>query len=560
MRRSDGTLFPVDVHASLAVFDGVEFALVIARDVTERRRAERVLRESAEALRALTENNPSMVTRWDPAHRLLYANPSAAALGGHSPDDIIGRVFHEGAPAAIDLELYGRSFDWRVTPELSERGEVVSVLGVSTEMTGQKALEQELRDSRDFIAQVISSAEEEIVVVDRDLRYVIRNRFMEELTGIPSDGLLGVSIVEQTVPQLDELIRYIESALAGQTVRSRDFKVLVRPGLPETWVQTTYSPLRDATGAITGVMMIVHDVTARRVREREQRELEVQMLEAQRLESLGVLAGGIAHDFNNLLVGILGNASVAGTELGSSEQVREPLREIELAARRAADMTRQLLAYAGRGVVAVVPLDLSELVSETIDLVRVAIPRSVRLDVELEPGLPAVVADRAQLQQVAMNLAINAGEAVGAAEGSVRISTRQVELTAADPGRAVVGGGEIAPGRYVVLEVADTGAGMDEETVARVFEPFFSTKGPGRGLGLSSVLGIVRSSRGALRIESEPGRGTTVRVLLPASAAAVARAAALLQPGWAAAPCSSSRTRSWWPARCDGSSRPPAKA
>ena len=538
MRRRDGTHFPVEVNASLVGFDGGEFALVVARDITEPKRAERALRESAEAFRALTENNPSMITRWGPDHRLLYANPSAAALGGRSTDelightaaellpdaeaaaridDTIGRVFREGAPAAVDLVLYGRAFDWRVAPELSEEGDVVSVLGVSTEVTEQKALERELRDSRDFIAQVISSAEEGIVVLDRELRYVLRNRFMEELTGIPSDDLYGVCVVERSVPHLPELIRYLERALAGETVRSRDVKALVSPGLPETWVQTTYSPLRDTSGAIVGVILIVHDMTARRAREREQRELELRMLEAQRLESLGVLAGGIAHDFNNLLVGILGNVRVAGAEAGSSEQVRERLDEIELAARRAADLTRQLLAYAGRGRVAVGPLDLSELVSETIDLVRIAIPRSVRLDVDLEAGLPAVVADRAQLQQVAMNLVINAGEAVGPTEGMARIATRLVELTADDLADTVPAGGEIAPGWYVVLEVTDTGAGMDEETVASVFEPFFSTKGPGRGFGLSSVLGIVRGCRGAIRVESVQGQGTTFRVYLPAA-------------------------------------------
>ena len=429
-------------------------------------------------------------------------------------------MFSSGLSETTQFALYGRSFEWHVAPELGDGGEVVSVLGITTEVTEQKALERELRESRDFIAQVIASAEEGIVVVDRELRYLMRNRFMEELTGIPTSDLLGVSVVERTVPQLDELIRYIERALAGEIVRSRDINVLVRPGLPETWVQTTYSPLRDAFGAVAGVIMVVHDVTARRQAERESRELEAKLLERQRLESLGLLAGGIAHDFNNPLVGILGNAGLAAAEPGLQAGVRERLLEIELAARRAADLTRQLLTYAGRGSGAIAPIDVSELFAETIDLVRAGLPRTIELDVRLDPALPAVVGDRSQLQQVVMNLVINAGEATGAAGGTVRVTTRTTELgdeDAADAGA----GGELAAGSYVVLEVADTGVGMDEETVARVFEPFFSTKGTGRGLGLSSVLGVVRGHRGALRVESRPGAGTTFRVLLPVSLATV---------------------------------------
>ncbi len=536
MRRRDGTTFLVDVQASLVTSDGIEFALVVARDITEARRAERALRESAEAFRALTENNRALVTRWGLDHRVIYANPSAAAVGGHAHSELVGntaaeilddapaaarieealrRVFRLGVPETTELVLYGRTFDWHVAPEFGEQGDVVSVLGVSTEVTEQRALERELRESGDFIAQVIASAQEGIVVVDRELRYVIRNRFMEELTGIPSSDLLGVSVVERTIPQLDELIRYLEAALAGAVVRSRDINVLVRPGLPETWVQTTYSPLRAASGAIAGVIMVVHDVTSRRQAEQERRELEVKLLETQRLESLGVLAGGVAHDFNNLLVGILGNASLAAAEPGLHETVRERLQEIDLAARRAADLTRQLLTYAGRGRGTTLPLDVSELLAETIGLVRAAIPRTVNLDVQLDPALPAVVADRSQLQQVVMNLVINAGEAVGDAGGTVRVTTAVAELGAEEAAATVIGGGELAVGSYVVIEVADTGTGMDAETVARVFEPFFSTKGVGRGLGLSSVLGIVRAHRGALRVESRDGQGTTFRVLLP---------------------------------------------
>jgi two-component system cell cycle sensor histidine kinase/response regulator CckA len=542
MRRRDGTLFPVDVQASLVEYDGVEVALVVARDITERRRAELALQESEEAFRALAENNPAFIARFGRDLRFLYVNPAGAGFRGRLPEDVlgmrpsellwdvpdaaafveetVGQVLRTGEPLHSRFSLHRRELDWRVTPELSERGDVVSVLGIATDITEVSLLERELRESRDFIAQVIASAEEGIVVIDRDLRYVLRNEYMEQLTGIPSSSLLGESIAERDVTQLDEVIRAAARALAGHTVHGRDKKLLVGPGMPERWIQATYSPLRDAAGAVNGVILVIHDVTERRRIEQEQRAIEARLLEAQKLESLGVLAGGVAHDFNNLLVGILGNASLALGEPGVTDVVRERLAEIELAARRAADLTRQMLTYAGKGRASVVPVDVSALVTETIDLVRAAIHRSVRLETALGEGLPPVTADRVQLQQVVMNLAINAGEAVGGDGGVVRLTSRALELDAAGAALPSVGG-EVAPGRYIEIEVVDSGIGMDAETVARIFDPFFSTKGTGRGLGLSSVLGIVRGHRGTLRVESVTGEGTTFRVLLPVSPGAV---------------------------------------
>ena len=303
MRRRDGSFFPVDVQASLVVQDGVEYALVVARDMTERRRVELELRESAEAFRALADNNPAIVARWGRDRRLLYVNQTGADFLGRIAEELVGmsalqllpgdpsaelvdstieQVFRTDQPVTTTLDVHGRSFDVRAAPERSERGEVVSVLSVASDVTDEKELERELRASLDFFSQVVANAEEGVVVVvvDRQLRYLVRNRFMEELTGIPTDGLLGISVMERDVPQLDALIRYIETALSGATVRSADIKVLVKPGLPEKWVQTTYSPLRDELGVITGVIMIVHDVTERREEELEQRQREARLLEA----------------------------------------------------------------------------------------------------------------------------------------------------------------------------------------------------------------------------------------------------------------------------------------
>jgi nitrogen-specific signal transduction histidine kinase len=249
-------------------------------------------------------------------------------------------------------------------------------------------------------------------------------------------------------------------------------------------------------------------------------ELEAQMQQSQKLESLGILAGGIAHDFNNLLTAILGHANLALMDLGPESLARDSLIEIEKASCRAAELCRQMIAYAGKGRFTLEPIDLSCLLDELAHLLQVSIPKKVTLRRQLSEGLPAIQADTAQLRQVAMNLVINAAEAIGDAEGTITISTGAV-LCGEDYS---TGGGLIEPprpGLHVYLEVADTGCGMDAQTRARIFDPSFTTKFAGRGLGLAAVLGIVRSHRGALNVESEKGRGAKIRVLFPACASTV---------------------------------------
>ena len=257
------------------------------------------------------------------------------------------------------------------------------------------------------------------------------------------------------------------------------------------------------------------DCTARKRLEEERRALEVQVQQTQRLESLGVLAGGIAHDFNNLLQGIQGNADLAYDELPSHSRLRPFLSAIIKACSHAMGLTTQMLAYSGKGHFTLEILNLNTLVSEMSTLLESSTSKRVGLKRDLGDDLPAIEADAAQIRQVVMNLVTNASEAIGEESGlsSIRTSTIQCE-------RAFLERVQLEPplseGRYVCLEVSDTGCGMDEETKAKVFEPFFTTKFTGRGLGLAAVQGIVRGHKGAIWIESQPGVGTTVKVLFPA--------------------------------------------
>ena len=254
------------------------------------------------------------------------------------------------------------------------------------------------------------------------------------------------------------------------------------------------------------------DITEEKAAEQEREKLRLKMLEAQKLESLGVLAGGIAHDFNNLLTVILANA----TFLRPAAVADDRVAHIEGAARRAADLCRQMLAYAGKGTFVVERVDLGALVTDTTDLIHVSISKKAELALELAPALPAVDADPSQLRQVVMNLVINASEALGESPGLIRIKTGVGRPESTPDG--VLHSFDLPPGECVCLEVSDTGSGMTAATLVRIFDPFFTTKFAGRGLGLAAVLGIARAHHGAMTVDSTPRNGSTFRLYLPAAA------------------------------------------
>ena len=301
--------------------------------------------------------------------------------------------------------------------------------------------------------------------------------------------------------------------VVGEPVANYNIRI-VRPDGRICWIIARGAVLRDAEGQALRRIGTIMDVTAQHLAQEEKTRIEHKLQETQKLESLGVLAGGIAHDFNNLLTGILGNASLARMDLPSNSPAQPSLEQIELVAQRAADLCRQMLAYSGKGRFIVQRINLSTLVRDTADLLRLSISKSAVLKFSLPEDLPAISADATQMRQILMNLIINASEAIGEKSGVISIATG---VQHAD--RAYLSGAYLAPtipeGDYVFLEVSDDGAGMDAETRERIFDPFFTTKFTGRGLGLAAVLGIVRGHQGALKVYSEPGSGTTFKLLIP---------------------------------------------
>ncbi len=377
--------------------------------------------------------------------------------------------------------------------------------------------EEALRQSEQRFRIAIDKAEIAVFHQDRDLRYTW---FHQPRPRLPDSHLIGRTNEEVFLPGEAAAI----TALQQQVIDSAEglrTEIALTIGDELRHFDLSLEPLFGPQGRVAGLTGAAVDITERKREEEARARLEARMQEAQRLESLGVLAGGIAHDFNNLLMGIVGNASVALLELPREAPARDTIKDIEAAGRRAADLIRQLLAYSGKGQFIIEPIDLSRLVEEMTHLLSTAIARTAVLRLDLADPIPLVRADATQIRQVIMNLITNASDAVGEQSGLITIRTGAMH---ADESylREIFVGSDAPPGDYAFVEVSDTGAGMDEETRAHIFDPFFTTKSSGRGLGLAAVLGIVRSHRGAIKVYSQPGKGTTIKFLLPATPTEVA--------------------------------------
>ncbi len=346
--------------------------------------------------------------------------------------------------------------------------------------------------------------------------YELVHPLMKELT----DGRDVTGLPARDAPHSSEYLRILDEVYASGESRSV-VELPSRSSEEPSYFNYICCPWRESDGSVAGVMTLAIDVTEQVRTRQAMKATEEQLRETAKLESLGVLAGGIAHDFNNLLVGIIGNASLA-LESVEDLSVRGMISDVLRAGERAATLTRQMLAYSGKGRFVIESVNLSELVEEMLPLIQGSVPRTVALRTHLAWDLPAVEADAAQLQQVFMNLVINAAEACEDKQGVVRIATSRQRVDG-EYIRATFGAAEIDPGTYVVLEVTDNGSGMDDAVKAKIFDPFFTTKFTGRGLGLSAVLGIIRAHKGAVKVNTEPGKGSTFRVFFPAEASPAAR-------------------------------------
>ena len=521
---------------------GADGGAVLAHfEITARKAAEIEAQEKHEMLRAVLDSSADGIVVADPTGRFTLFNKAARELAGVGMFDTEPSqwgqdfgLFHPGTERMFtteELPLYrammGESTD-RVmmhvrNPTVPAEGRTLSVSGrpwltpdggISGGVVVFRDVSHELRgESRArFQIGVLDAVPNAVLALDPEGRVVYWNRAAESLVGWSAGDLIGkrgrdLLLSEDERAQVDGIRAYVE----GGGIYRGEFPAR-RPDGREVPILALATALRDPHGALTGFVVVGVDLSDLRTTQDALRARDAELRQFQKMEAIGRLAGGVAHDFNNLLTVIRGYMDLMLARLPENEPAREDALQVAKAADRAAELTGQLLAFSRSKPIAASLVDLNKVVTEFLPMLRRTLGENIEIKSELADGLGAVRADAGQIGQVLLNLALNARDAMPEG-GTLTVSTENADLDATYPGTHV----PLPPGPYVRLSVADTGIGMDEETRARVFEPFFSTKGPGSGtgLGLSTAYGIIRQHDGAIWLYSELGHGTTVRLYLP---------------------------------------------
>lgn len=537
MVRRDNTRFQAEVSVTqFRDAQGRGLVYIFVRDITERLRSEQALLASEHRYRSLIETTGNVLIGIAPHGMIFEWNREAQHVFGYSRREVLGRNYFEllvpepaRDAAAADLrrglagetvrhtEHVVRGSDgidrivlWNFTSLVDASGHAIGVIASGQDITERSLAERASRQQREILETILDHIPMMVAFIDARGSVRWANANLVNTLGWPVHEIASIDLLEALLPSTEARDAARRHMLDSHG-HWRDFTVQTRDGreLIVAWASVALS---DGTHIAIG-----RDVTFYRRAQEERKRLEGRMQHAQKLESLGVLAGGIAHDFNNLLVGILGNASLALMDIPTESPLHEVVKDIETTALRAADLTKQMLAYSGRGRFIVRPLELSGLVEEMAHLLQTVISKRATLHLDLARELPLVEGDATQVRQVVMNLITNASDALDGLDGEIVVTTGLTDCDGAAP-RTEFSDMAPDPGPYVFVEVRDTGHGMPEETLARIFEPFFSTKFTGRGLGLAATLGIVRGHRGTIRVESTPGAGTIFRVLFPVMA------------------------------------------
>jgi PAS domain S-box-containing protein len=515
----------------------------VASIAIESDRAARDLRESEGRYRALVESSADAIFV-NEGGRITYANPALLRIiGADAPEQVIGktpfdilhpddharagariRMLHEtreplpfvefrflkrdGTP--VDVEVSGAPFE--------QRG-ALAVHVTARDISERKRAERVLREREEQLRTFVDHVWAPIAMLDRDMRYIhISRRWLTDYR-LGDRNVIGLSHYE-VFPEIPERWRAAHRrCLAGAVERCEEDRFERADGSVQ-WLRWEIQPWRQADGMVGGIAMFTEDITARK-------RMEAQLQQTQKLEAVGRLAGGIAHDFNNLLTVINGFSDFVLRALAPTDPHRDALLHIREAGQRAARLTQQLLAYGRKALLEPKVLDLNELVTESVRLLRRLIGEDVTVATALSPALDRIKADRGQIEQVLMNLVVNARDAMPSG-GTITVETRNVPLRREelpdDP--------DLVPGQYVRLTVTDTGTGMTDEVKAKLFEPFFTTKeqGKGTGLGLAVVQGAIKQSGGHIGVTSAIGAGTTFTVLFPAVEADLPLSALLKRP------------------------------
>ncbi len=515
---------------------------IFFRDITSRILNSEKLRLSEERFRVALKQSPIAVFNLDNELRLTWIyNAEAALVADSASDSVESRTVSDAFPPAlstrivtvaqevlrtgtgsrfylsVDSESGMRAYDVNIEPLRDAAMTITGITGAMIDITASKQVEEALSISEERLRLANEAAHMGVWNHDLISGRVEWSGELERIFGLEPGEYDGTSSAFFEAIHPDDRER-VTSTVNTAMGRLSDFEMEFRFNRADgemRWMLSRGHVYASDMGEPCRIAGVGMDITDRR-------KLEEKVRHAAKLESLGVLAGGIAHDFNNLLTGILGNASLL-KEIVPAASSSGLLTNVIRASERAAQLSRQMLAYSGRGHLSVQPIDLSRQVREFVTFIETTVSKNVAIRLRVGDNLPMVEGDEGQLQQVIMNLVVNAAEAIGEREGWVEVSTR-IERTNTPLVSDLLPSQELAPGEYVVLQVSDNGSGMDDATRAKIFDPFFTTKFTGRGLGLAAVLGIIRGHRGTVRVSSHPGIGTCFQVYFPSCGRVVERA------------------------------------
>jgi len=543
VQRKNGSIFPVESRARMMIWKGKKIRVTALLDIGDRKRAEEQLRKLSLAV----EQSPASIVITDTKGNIEYVNPKFTQITGYTLEEVQGknpRILKSGETPQQEYKTMWKTImsgtDWQgefhnkkkngelfwesasISPVKDSNNSITNLVAVKEDITERKRMEEELRRSERHYRLLAENMVDVLWVMDLEtMRFTYVSPSVEKLRGFTVEEVMNQSLEEVLTPNslahLNKILPdRIKAFLSGEPNSGRYQDEFEQPRKDGTtvWTDVTATGLKNKNGNVE-IIGVSRDITERKLAERARQEAEDALRHAQKLESIGTLAGGIAHDFNNLLNAMLGQSTLAIGKLPKESPAKNHIEKSIQAADKAADLTRQLLAYSGKGKFVTEDFDLNRLVEENAQLLEVSVPKTTQLRYELDSSILCVHGDIGQIQQVIMNLIINAGEAMGPNPGYITIHTSRIELAENEAEYRKFTNTPVPPGKYALLQVSDTGHGMKPEVAARIFDPFFTTKFTGRGLGLAAVLGIIRGHKGGISITSEEGKGTEFEIVLP---------------------------------------------
>ena len=535
LHKKDGTemdcLFTVSVRrandGSILGYYG------IIRDITESKRAEKSLRESEQKYKTILKSIEEGYFEVDIAGNFTFVNDSMCKILGYSQDELIGmnnrkymdednarkvyqgfnKVYKTGIPSKVlDWELIRKDETKRFV-EISvslirdSEGHRIGFRGILRDVTEKKKIEAELIQTRNFLQNIFDSSIDGITTTDLHGNVMFTSPRVKNILGYEQNEIIGKKIHFLYSNGIEDAKTIMKELTEKGELRNHEMKLIRKDG-ELIDINLSASLLMDERGEVIGTIGIYRDIT-------EKKKLEAQLLQAQKMEAIGILAGGVAHDFNNILQTIRGHTDLAMMKLDETDPLYRDLKQIDLSAGRAASLTRQLLLFSRRQQMEFTPINLNTMVENLLKMLHRLIGEDISIKTELDPELWTVQADAGTIEQVIMNLTVNARDAMPEG-GEITVKTENVHVDKKYCKTYTYA----RPGKFVCLMIEDTGVGMDKETIQHIFDPFFSTKGPGKGtgLGLSVVYGIVKQHEGWINVysDSEPGQGSTLKVYLPA--------------------------------------------